>query len=71
MSYLSCKISGMESVGANVESGNNRAGYDFMINGKLFVDLKISKLTHADNTNCKAGIYHVLTGSSPEDAPDP
>ena len=55
-------------VGRNIGRGDNRAEYDFSADG-LYVDIKLSALGQADNTNCKAGIYHALTGEPPEDAP--
>ena len=55
----------------NIGSGNNRAEYDFKVDWggtPLFVDIKVSDLKGADNTNCKAGIYHALTGEPPDNA---
>ena len=60
--------------GKNIGRNNNRAEYDFKVNwdgGDVFVDIKVSGLKQADNTNCKAGIYHALTGNPPEEAPVP
>lgn len=56
---------------ANVGS-NQRVPYDFSLlhgNITLYIDLKISRLKAADNTDCKAGIYHALTGRDPGEAP--
>lgn len=58
----------------NIGRGHNRAEYDFKVNWEgedIFVDIKVSKLRGADNANCKAGIYHALTGEPPENAPVP
>lgn len=58
--------------GRNIGRGNNRAEYDFKVDeggATFFVDIKVSELRQADNTNCKAGIYHALTGLPPEESP--
>ena len=47
----------------------HRAWYDFAIeNKKEFypVNIKITDTTHADNLNCKLGIYYALTGMLPD-----
>lgn len=45
-----------------------RAWYDFAIeDGDLFipVNIKVTDTTHADNLNCKLGLYYALTGRKP------
>lgn len=47
----------------------SRAWYDFAIeDGKEFypVNIKITDTTHADNLNCKLGIYYALAGILPD-----
>ena len=46
----------------------SRAWYDFAINdGDTFipVNIKVTDTTHADNLNCKLGLYYALTGLKP------
>lgn len=43
----------------------SRAWYDFALetNNNFYpVNIKITDTTHADNLNCKLGIYYALTG---------
>ena len=47
----------------NIGRGSNRCWYDFIVDEKYYVDLKVSKLgRQADNTNAKKAIYYTLTG---------
>ena len=50
-------------VGRNVGTSTNRAPYDMEFEG-LLVDVKISSLTGADNTNAKSAIFYLLTGET-------
>ena len=50
-------------VGSNVGTSTNRAPYDMEFEG-LLVDVKISSLTGADNTNAKSAIFYLLTGET-------
>ena len=50
-------------VGRNVGTSTNRAPYDMEFEG-LLVDVKISSLTGADNTNAKSAIFYLLTGDT-------
>lgn len=46
----------------------SRAWYDFAIeDGENFfpVNIKVTDTTHADNLNCKLGLYYALTGRKP------
>lgn len=46
----------------------SRAWYDFAIEDgdKFFpVNIKVTDTTHADNLNCKLGLYYALTGRKP------
>ncbi len=45
----------------------SRAWYDFALDGDLFipVNIKVTDTTHADNLNCKLGLYYALTGRKP------
>ncbi len=52
----------------NIEVPRSRAWYDFaIIDGGQFypVNIKVTDTTHADNLNCKLGIYYALTGLKP------
>jgi hypothetical protein len=47
----------------------SRAWYDFAVETKenfYPVNIKITDTTHADNLNCKLGIYYALTGMLPD-----
>jgi len=47
----------------------SRAWYDFAVETKTDfypVNIKITDTTHADNLNCKLGIYYALTGMLPD-----
>ena len=50
-------------VGSNIGTSTNRAPYDMEFEG-LLVDVKISSLTGADNTNAKSAIFYLLTGET-------
>jgi hypothetical protein len=53
----------------NIEIPKSRAWYDFSIENKnefYPVNIKITDTTHADNLNCKLGIYYALTGMLPD-----
>lgn len=46
----------------------HRAWYDFAIEDKsnfIPVNIKVTDTTHADNLNCKLGLYYALTGRKP------
>lgn len=51
-----------------IQVPKSRAWYDFAIenNNEFFpVNIKVTDTTHADNLNCKLGIYYSLTGLMP------
>lgn len=51
-----------------IDVPRSRAWYDFAIeeNGRFYpVNIKVTDTTHADNLNCKLGIYYALTGLKP------
>ncbi len=51
-----------------IEVPRSRAWYDFAIaDQEIFypINIKITDTTHADNLNCKLGIYYALTGLKP------
>lgn len=51
-----------------IEVPRSRAWYDFAIEerGEFYpVNIKVTDTTHADNLNCKLGIYYALTGLKP------
>ena len=53
----------------NIISPQTRNWYDFAVQtGSDFypVNIKITNTTHADNLNCKLGIYNALTGLIPD-----
>ena len=53
----------------DIEIPRSRAWYDFAINTKKEfypVNIKTTDTTHADNLNCKLGIYYALTGLLPD-----
>ncbi len=53
----------------DVEVPKSRHWFDFSIehNGEFYpVNIKITDTTHADNLNCKLGIYYSLTGKFPD-----
>ena len=53
----------------DIQIPKSRAWYDFVIeteNEFLPVNIKITDTTHADNLNCKLGIYYALTGLKPD-----
>ncbi|MBP6663769.1 MAG: hypothetical protein KA168_00610 [Chitinophagales bacterium] len=53
----------------NIISPQTRNWYDFAVQtGSDFypVNIKITNTTHADNLNCKLGIYYALTGLIPD-----
>jgi hypothetical protein len=52
-----------------IEVPRSRAWYDFAINTNndfYPVNIKTTDTTHADNLNCKLGIYYTLTGLLPD-----
>lgn len=52
----------------DIDVPRSRAWYDFSIevNGEFYpINIKITDTTHADNLNCKLGIYYALTGLKP------
>ena len=52
-----------------IELPKSRAWFDFAIeeNGNFYpVNIKVTDTTHADNLNCKLGIYYALTGLMPD-----
>lgn len=52
----------------DIQVPKSRAWYDFSIEDKegfYPVNIKITDTTHADNLNCKLGIYYALTGLLP------
>jgi len=52
-----------------IHKPKSRSWYDFSIekeNEFYPVNIKITDTTHADNLNCKLGIYYVLTGLIPD-----
>lgn len=57
----------LKEVKANfdVQIPKSRAWYDFAVQTQtafLPVNIKVTDTTHADNLNCKLGIYYALTG---------
>ncbi len=53
----------------DIEIPKSRQWFDFSIehNGEFYpVNIKITDTTHADNLNCKLGIYYSLTGKFPD-----
>lgn len=53
----------------NIDVPRSRHWFDFSIdeNGIFYpVNIKITDTTHADNLNCKLGIYYALTGRMPD-----
>jgi len=53
----------------DIETPKSRQWFDFSIehNGEFYpVNIKITDTTHADNLNCKLGIYYSLTGKFPD-----
>ncbi|MBL7787341.1 MAG: hypothetical protein JNM36_15650 [Chitinophagales bacterium] len=53
----------------SIEVPPKRAWYDFSIvdQGEFYpINIKITDTTHADNLNCKLGIYYALTGILPD-----
>ena len=53
----------------DIEIPRSRAWYDFSINDENSfypVNIKTTDTTHADNLNCKLGIYYALTGLLPD-----
>ncbi|WP_027002336.1 hypothetical protein [Hugenholtzia roseola] len=52
-----------------IQIPRSRAWYDFAVEeaGSFFpINIKITDTTHADNLNCKLGIYYALTGLIPD-----
>lgn len=52
----------------NVQIPRSRAWFDFAVETEtefLPVNIKVTDTTHADNLNCKLGIYYALTGLLP------
>jgi len=52
-----------------IDVPRSRHWFDFSIeeNGEFYpVNIKITDTTHADNLNCKLGIYYALTGKMPD-----
>ena len=53
----------------DIETPRSRAWYDFSItidDNFYPVNIKTTDTTHADNLNCKLGIYYALTGLLPD-----
>ncbi len=53
----------------DIDTPKSRHWFDFSIehNGEFYpVNIKITDTTHADNLNCKLGIYYSLTGKFPD-----
>lgn len=50
-----------------IEIPRSRSWFDFAVQEKNFypVNIKITDTTHADNLNCKLGLYYALTGMMP------
>ncbi|ACF13246.1 putative restriction endonuclease [Chloroherpeton thalassium ATCC 35110] len=57
------------SFGFEIKIGREREWFDFAIKTEdrfYPVNIKVTDTTHADNLNCKLGIYYALTGNIPD-----
>ena len=55
---------------ANIGQGTNTHWHDAKVDGRHYIDIKVSRLTGADNTNAKKAVYYFLTGINPANVPD-
>src|SRR3990167_10011116 len=67
-SFNETRILDILSTKFKIEIPRSRGWFDFAIQEEEFypVNIKITDTTHADNLNCKLGIYYSLTGKMPD-----
>ena len=55
---------------ANIGQRTNTHWHDAKADGRHYIDIKISRLAGADNTNAKKAVYYFLTGDDPINTPN-
>ena len=55
---------------ANIGQRTNTHWHDAKADGRHYIDIKISRLAGADNTNAKKAVYYFLTGDDPTNVPN-